>query len=245
MSRTRLYTDTDLCPGAELTLEGGPARYLGRVLRLRVGDELTLFNGRGGEYPAVLQSLDKASVTVALGEFVDREAESSCEIHLLQGLARGERMDLVVQKCTELGVRRITPLSTDHGVVRLDGKRARKRVEHWRGIAASACEQCGRNRLPEIDEPTGLRDWLGQNFEQKTRRLILRPGTATPIGAIAAGSSALVLLIGPEGGFSESEYELADATGFEPVALGPRILRTETAAIAAVAALQVLFGDMG
>lgn len=244
MPRSRLYTDTDLRPGTELMLGGAPARYLGRVLRLRVGDELTLFNGHGGEYYAVVQSLGKEAVTLEVGEFIDREAESPLRIHLLQGLARGERMDLIVQKCTELGVSRISPLSTDHGVVRLEGKRARKRVDHWRGIAASACEQCGRNRLPEIDEPIGLRDWLGQNLEQQAARIILRPGAATPIGDVAVDASTLVLLIGPEGGFSESEYELAEATGFEPVGLGPRILRTETAALATVTALQTLFGDM-
>lgn len=244
MPRSRLYTDTDLRPGTELMLDGAPARYLGRVLRLRAGDELTLFNGRGGEYRAVLRSFGKAAVTLEVGDFIDREAESPLRIHLLQGLARGERMDLVIQKCTELGVGRISPLSTDHGVVRLEGKRAKKRVDHWRAIAASACEQCGRNRLPDIDEPIGLRDWLGRNLEQQAARLILRPDAATPVGAVAVDASTLVLLIGPEGGFSESEYELAEATGFEAVRLGPRILRTETAALATITALQTRFGDM-
>jgi 16S rRNA (uracil1498-N3)-methyltransferase len=245
MSRTRLFTESNLGPGAEITLSGDAARYLGRVLRLRQDDEVTVFNGEGGEYEATVVSLAKSSVTLRTGNFVDREAESPLSIHLLQGLARGERMDLVVQKATELGVGRITPLVTEYGVVRLDGQRARKRTAHWRGVATSACEQCGRNRLPVIDEPIGFREWLGANPAQDSTRLILRPGTGRLLASELIESTSLVLLIGPEGGFSDAEYELAELTGFEPIGLGPRILRTETAALAALAALQALRGDMG
>lgn len=244
MSRTRLFTDSNLGPGAEILLSGDAARYLGRVLRLRPDDEVTVFNGDGGEYEATVVSLAKSSVTLRTGNFIDREAESPLSIHLVQGLARGERMDLVVQKATELGVDRITPLMTEYGVVRLDGQRAAKRTAHWRAVAASACEQSGRNRLPVIDEPIGFREWLGGNSNRDWTRLILRPGAGRSLASASIESGCAVLLIGPEGGFSEAEYELAELTGFAAIGLGPRILRTETAALAAMSALQVLHGDM-
>lgn len=244
MSRIRLYTDDTLGPGAELTLSGDPARYLGRVLRLRPGDIVTLFDGRGGEYEATLLSLGKSSVTLRAGRYHDRDVESPIQIHLLQGLARGERMDLIVQKCTELGVDRISPLTTEYGVVRLDDKRAEKRLVHWRGIAASACEQCGRNRLPTIDSPRGLRDWLGHYRAQNVTRLVMIPHAGKPLATVAIDTTSVVLLIGPEGGLSDEEQELAALAGFEAAGLGPRILRTETAAVATVAALQALHGDM-
>jgi 16S rRNA (uracil1498-N3)-methyltransferase len=244
MSRTRLFTESNLGPGADITLSGDAARYLGRVLRLRPDDEVTVFNGDGGEYEATVVSLAKSTVTLRTGNFIDREAESPLSIHLLQGLARGERMDLVVQKATELGVNHITPLMTEYGMVRLDGQRAAKRTAHWRGVAASACEQCGRNRLPAIDQPIGFREWLGGNPQQDATRLILRPGADASLASAAIDSTSVVLLIGPEGGFSEAEYELAELTGFAATGLGPRILRAETAALATLAALQALHGDM-
>jgi 16S rRNA (uracil1498-N3)-methyltransferase len=153
-------------------------------------------------------------------------------------------MDIVVQKATELGVHRITPVITEYSVVRLDPKRTEKRVQHWRGIGASACEQSGRNVLPQIDPPQALRSWLGDNFERPGTRLIMKPGAKGSMKSIDGNVQQLILLIGPEGGFSNSEYELADATGFSAIGFGARILRTETAAVAAIAALQTLFGDL-
>jgi len=244
MSRTRLHVDSPLSENSEFELTGDPARYIGRVLRLGPNDELTLFDGRGGEYPATILSLGKNNVRLAIAGHVDRDIESPLAIHLLQGISRGDRMDFVVQKATELGVHRITPVITEYSVVRLDPKRAEKRVQHWRGIGASACEQSGRNVLPQIDPPQALRTWLGDNFEGPGDRLIMKPGAKASMKSIDSNVQQLILLIGPEGGFSDSEYELANATGFNAIGFGARILRTETAAVAAITALQTLFGDL-
>jgi 16S rRNA (uracil1498-N3)-methyltransferase len=153
-------------------------------------------------------------------------------------------MDFVVQKSTELGVRRITPVSSEYSVVRLDEKRTEKRVHHWRGIAASACEQCGRNTLPVIDPPVSLRNWLGEHRNNEGMRLILRPGSGTSLKSVDVSDNRLTVLVGPEGGFSDAEYDLAAATGFESAGLGPRVLRTETAALAVLTVLQSIHGDL-
>jgi 16S rRNA (uracil1498-N3)-methyltransferase len=244
MLRTRIHIDQPLHPNTDVELSGDRAHYIGRVLRLQPGDDLTLLNGRGGEYRAVIRTIGKRIVGLSLGEHIKSELESPLSIHLLQGVSRGERMDFVVQKATELGVARVTPIITDYSVVRLAPVRAQKRALHWRGIAASACEQCGRNLLPDIDEPISLRNWLGENGESSGSRLILTPGTTDSLASVDGGAMMMTLLVGPEGGFSEAEYELAAATGFHALNLGPRILRTETAAIAALAVLQALFGDL-
>ena len=244
MSRTRLHTDEHLRAGSDIELRGDPAHYVGRVLRLGPGDEVTLFDGRGSEYPSVILSVTKNAVTLLPGEAVNRNIESPLYIHLLQGISRGERMDFVVQKATELGVAKITPVQTEHSVVRLDAKRGDKRAAHWRGIATSACEQCGRNVLPEIDSPVTLRNWLGENHDGSGARVILRPGADATLAAAPVADGAITVLIGPEGGFSDSEYEAAAAAGFCEVGFGPRVLRTETAALAIVAALQALHGDL-
>jgi len=152
-------------------------------------------------------------------------------------------MDFVIQKATELGVNCITPVITEYGVVKLEDKRAIKKPEHWYGVAISACEQCGRTRLPKINCPAPLRNWMGENREPAGSRLIMKPGATRPLSKVEIGNRPVTVLIGPEGGFSEAEYELADIAGFEPVGFGPRILRTETAAMAIIAALQTLYGD--
>ncbi len=229
--------------GAEVIVDGDRARYVGRVLRLRVGDMITVFDGSGPEWPATIEGMTRHSATLQLGESVDASAESPLKIHLVQGVSRGERMDYVVQKATELGVKRITPVLTAYGVVKLDEKRAVKRREHWQGVAASACEQSGRSRLPLIDEPVPLKHWFGANSAASDADLVLAPGAATPLAAIATPQTKVCLLVGPEGGFSHEEYEDADVAGFMPVSLGPRILRTETAAAAALAVMQSLWGD--
>jgi len=244
MSRTRLHIDRPLSANSEFELTGDPARYVGRVLRLSPDDELTLFDGSGGEYHATIISLSKSNVMVSIAGHVERNVESPLAIQLLQGISRGDRMDFVVQKVTELGVQRITPLITEYSVVKLEPKRAEKRLQHWRGIAASACEQSGRNVLPQIDAPQPLRNWLGENFEVPGARVILKPGAEDSIRSIRSDVCELILLIGPEGGFSDAEYELAEATGFSATGFGERILRTETAAVAAIAALQTLYGDL-
>lgn len=244
MPRTRLHIDDSLTAGAEIRLDGEQAQYIGRALRLGPNDEITVFDGSGGEYPATILAVGRNRVDIRVGQHVARNAESPLAIHLLQGISRGDRMDFVVQKATELGVQRITPVITEYAVVKLAPARAEKRLQHWRGISRSACEQSGRNILPQIDAPLALRSWLGENNDAPGLRLILKPGGTTSLGTLGSDTRELTVLIGPEGGFSQSEYDLAEATAFQPVGFGPRILRTETAAVAALAALQSLYGDL-
>ena len=244
MSLKRLFIAERLCAGAELHLGDEQARYLGRVLRLRAGDSVNLFNGDDGEWSATIERLGKNQVVVAIRQSVANNAESRLRTHLVQGISRGERMDFVVQKATEHGVKRITPVLTDYGVVKLDSKRAEKRRVHWQRVAESACEQCGRFHPPLIDAPTALKEWFGAARDRDTTDLILKPGTETPLSEIDAPETKLCLLVGPEGGFSDREYEDADIAGFAAVAIGPRILRTETAAVAALSIAQLLWGDL-
>lgn len=243
MSKTRLYFDGPLVAEAEIELDGDQARYVNRVLRLRRDDRVTLFNGDGAEYPSIIRSPGKDRVAVSVIGQCNRSVESALRLHLLQGVSRGERMDHVVQKATELGAQRITPVMTEYSMVKLKGERADKRIRHWRGVASSACEQCGRNTLPELDPPVALRDWLGRNPDGAETRLAFRPGAADSLAALQPAAAGLTVLIGPEGGLSEAEYDLVAAVGFRLVRFGPRILRTETAAVAVIAALQTLYGD--
>ena len=242
---TRLFVSGTLINGAERTLDGDAARYLGKVLRARIGDTVTLFNGDGSDVECRILSITKSTVSVCIGDRIQRDAESPLRIHLVQGVSRGDRMDWVVQKATELGVKRITPILTEFGVVKLDADRAEKRREHWQKVATSACEQSGRTRLPLIDIPVPLRTWLGQKTDAADVDLVLHPGASQPLSAVAPPTTKVCLLVGPEGGFSDDEYNVVAASGFVDVALGPRILRTETAALAAVAVLQSLWGDLG
>ncbi len=242
--KTRLFVSGELFNGATLELEGDKARYLGRVLRLRPGDEVRVFNGEGPEHSAVVEAVSKSAVTLRVGDSYETTTESPLRVHLVQGVSRGERMDFVIQKATELGVKRLTPVLTEYGVVKLDAKRAEKRREHWQGVAQSACEQSGRVRVPLIDAPMPLKTWFGDQPADVDEQLILRPGATAPLAGIEAPSTKVCLLIGPEGGFSNSEYEDAEIAGFNPVSLGPRVLRTETAAVAALSVLQSKWGDL-
>lgn len=242
--KTRLFVSQDLINGGQVELEGNRARYLGRVLRLRVGDAITVFDGSGPEWPATIESMTRSTATLVLGDSREVRTESPLKTHLVHGVSRGERMDFVVQKATELGVKRITPVLTEYGVVKLDRERAAKRRDHWQGVAASACEQSGRTRPPLIDPPVPLKRWFGEKPEGTDVELVLRPGAATALSGVAAPTTKVCILIGPEGGFSESEYEDAEIAGFDAVSLGPRILRTETAAAAALAVIQASWGDL-
>jgi 16S rRNA (uracil1498-N3)-methyltransferase len=258
MRLTRVYVDAPLVPGTRITLEGSAASHVTRVLRLRTGDALTLFNGRGGEYAASIDKSQAGVVTVAIGEHRAAERESPLAITLAQGLSRGERMDLVVQKATELGVTQLQPLLTERSVVRLDAQQAHRKLNHWHAIAVAACEQSGRNRLPEVMAPATLRDFLrtgggraaagGQAAPAADTlagtRLLLSPAAAVRIDEVPRPAGGVTLLIGPEGGLAEAEQEAARTAGFILVRLGPRVLRTETAAIAALALLQRQFGDL-
>ncbi len=241
--RTRLYVPGSLESGASLPLDSERSHYVSRVLRLRAGDELVLFDGKGNEYAARIASASRNGVTVSVGERRERDVESTLAIRLIQGISRGDRMDVVVQKATELGVRRITPVITEFSVVRLDAAKAGKRLEHWTKIAQGACEQCGRNRLPEIDAPQTLSAILGSSTTRGAR-LVLHPGASESLASLLAVDEPVELLIGPEGGLSDAELELAAAAGFRAYSLGPRILRTETAAIAALTVLQARHGDL-
>jgi len=249
MSRTRLFSPVPLPANTDVTLVGDQARYISRVLRLKPGDVFTIFDGKGGEYPATVTTISKTTVQINIATICRRNVESPLAIHLLQGVSRGDRMDFVVQKATELGVQRITPVLTEFSVVKLEPKRAKKRAQHWSNIAISACEQCGRDILPHIDAPQPLRDWFGQNMDNKLAstdtRILLRPAAESALESIAEPAGELTLLVGPEGGFSDAEYEQAEIAGFRAAGFGPRILRTETAAIAAIAVLQSLHGDLG
>ena len=244
MARTRLFVSEKLESGLPLELGSHQARYVGRVLRLRVGDAVSVFNGQGGEYTATLQSIGKNAATLLIGAQHEVATESPLKIHLVQGISRGERMDFVVQKATELGVKRITPVLSEYGVVRLDSSRAEKRREHWQGVASSACEQSGRTRPPLVDAPTSLNAWFGARTDKADTDLILQPGATTALASLAAPATKVCLLIGPEGGFSKKEFEDASVAGFSAVSLGPRVMRTETAALAAIAVAQSLWGDL-
>lgn len=239
----RLYVDQALATGREVVLNEDQAHYAGRVRRLRPGDRLRLFNGDGGEFEATVESVARRRFVVAVGDYVALEAESPLRITLLQGISRGDRMDFVIQKATELGVHRISPVTTERSVVKLGPEKLEKRARHWARIAQSACEQCGRNRVPVIDEAADLPARL--RAEECGQRLLLHRGSDKALGSIAPGTGAIELLIGPEGGLTEAERELASASGFTACTLGPRILRTETAAIAALAVLQSRAGDLG
>jgi 16S rRNA (uracil1498-N3)-methyltransferase len=243
MSTSRLFSPIQLRANAELSFGSEQARYVGRVLRLRRGDALTVFDGSGGEYPATIDTVTKQELSLSVGEQVSRSTESPLRIRLVQGISRGERMDVVVQKATELGVHRISPVLTDFSVVRLEPDRAAKRRDHWQKVAQSACEQCKRNIVPEIDAPQSLLDWFGDNAGADELQLVLRADAVESMSAVEVTGSALTILIGPEGGFSEAEYERASAAGLRAVRLGPRILRTETAALAALSIAQATWGD--
>ena len=245
MPRTRLHIAGTYSAESTLELDDDKARYLSRVLRLRVGDSLRVFDGEGNEYAATISSIGKSGASLCVESEITTKTESGLRIHLVQGISRGERMDFVVQKATELGVKRITPVLTEYGVVKLDALRAEKRRDHWQKVTASACEQSGRVRVPLVDAPIPLKAWFGNKPEQIDAELILKPGATTPLARIPAPETKVCVLIGPEGGFSDIEYEDAIVAGFRPVSLGPRVLRTETAAVAALAILQSTWGDLG
>ena len=253
MRLTRVYVDAPLAAGTRVILEGNAASHVTRVLRLRVGEALTLFNGAGGEYAASIEAARGGRLTVAVGEPLAVERESPLTLTLAQGVSRGERMDLVVQKATELGVSAIVPLFTERSVVRLGAQQAERKLNHWRAIAIAACEQSGRNRLPSVAPPVSLADVLRSGADREggasgsgvhNLRLLLSPGATSRIDALPRPATSVTVLIGPEGGLTNAEQEAAVAAGFLPVRLGPRVLRTETAAIAALALLQRVFGDL-
>jgi len=243
MRLTRVHVFEPLAPGHRHTIEGDAANHIMRVLRLRPGDPLTLFDGRGGEHTARVEGFCKDSVIVEVGDRSATAVESPLSLTLAQGVSRGERMDWVVQKATELGVTRIIPVMTERSVVRLDSKQAERKRLHWQGIGIAACEQSGRDRLPSIDTPLGLAEFLGRVDDLATR-VLLSPAANLRVADLPRPRGSVVVLIGPEGGLAEAEQRAALAAGFVGVRLGPRVLRTETAAVAALTLLQHRFGDL-
>ncbi|HEX3603039.1 MAG TPA: 16S rRNA (uracil(1498)-N(3))-methyltransferase [Steroidobacteraceae bacterium] len=255
MRLTRVFIDGALDAGSLVDLTRDTAAHLVKVLRARSGDELVLFNGNGSEYSGTIETVRGARVSASIGAARLLDRESPFHLTLVQCVPRGDRMDFIVQKATELGVARIVPVLSRRSVVRLDAGQAASKQAHWRAVAVSACEQCGRNRLPAVEAPQPLLGYLGglQPWEASvgSLRLVLEPERAsagshaaqtTGIERSAAGGAQIA--IGPEGGFAPEELEAFDLSAFARLSLGPRVLRTETAAIAAIAVLQARFGDM-
>lgn len=237
----RVFTEHPLAEGATLALEEAPSRHLAKVLRMGPGRELVLFNGQGGEYSARVAAVSKKSVEVEITKFYSQERESPLALELAIGISRGDRMDWVLQKATELGVTRISPLFSERTEVKLKGERLEKKQAHWRQVTIGACEQCQRNRLPELAQPTSLEQWLDRPNPGLRFVLHHRDSKGLPKGE---SPDQVALLVGPEGGLSEEEIERARAAGCEPLTLGPRVLRTETAPVAAIALAQYLWGDL-
>lgn len=244
MREIRIYIDLPLAVGSELTLPPAPAHHVARVLRLRAGQPLTLFNGHGGQYAATVQSVSGRDVRLSVGEHQAIDRESPLDITLVQAVSRGRHMDYTLQKAVELGVNRIVPVLSEFGQVRLEGKRLPGRLEHWRGVVIAACEQCGRNRLPAVDMPQPFSSWL-ETLPAGLVRLLLDPQAGQPLRDLPVPAAGIVILSGPEGGFSPDERQAALQAGCHAIGLGPRVLRTETAAPAAITACQALWGDLG
>jgi 16S rRNA (uracil1498-N3)-methyltransferase len=237
----RVYVDRPLEPGIALELPEAAARHLFQVLRLGGGAQLRVFNGDGRDYTARIDRATRQGARIDVLTAGDEEPPPPLAIHLALGVSRGERMDFAIQKAVELGVAGITPLFTERSMVQLQGERLARRVEHWRGVMIGACEQSGRRRLPRLLEPSRLSDWLAQPHPHT---LLLDPGGELPLPALPTPAVRLSLLVGPEGGLAPRERSAARASGVRGVRLGPRILRTETAPLAAIAIIQALWGDL-
>lgn len=238
----RFYCTGRLAAGTEIALDDNAAHHALRVLRLQAGDEVTLFGGTGGEFSGRLLRIDGRRVVIDVGAYDPVERESPLAITLVQGLASADRMDYAVQKAVELGVAGLQPVVTARSVSKLDDARADKRVAHWRQIAIASCEQCGRNRVPDIHAPRALHGWLALP-SPASQRLLLAPDAGETLADLTRPVGGVELLVGPEGGLTAAEATAALSAGFRAVRAGPRILRTETAAPAALAALNVLWGD--
>jgi 16S rRNA (uracil1498-N3)-methyltransferase len=236
---TRIFQAIPLSLHVTIELDSQGSHHVARVLRAKMGDALTVFNGEGGEYQGTIVRIDKKAVAVQL-----RDSESPLQLILAQGISRGEKMDYTIQKAVELGVSKIIPLLTERCNVKLDDERRQKRFQHWQSIVVSACEQSGRNKIPEIVMPQIFSAWLPT--VEAEHCFVLAPTAEQTLKEYSVQKNAqVVLLIGPEGGLSQIEIAQSARHGFSPLMLGPRILRTETAAVAALAALQCCFGDLG
>jgi 16S rRNA (uracil1498-N3)-methyltransferase len=250
MRLTRIFVDAPMVTGARLILPPGPAGHVVRVLRMQAGASVRAFNGQGGEFDASIESVQRDAVTLRIGTLQAIERESPLHITLLQGIARGEKMDLILQKATELGVAAVVPVTTARSTVRLDEEAASRKHNHWRGVLVGACEQCGRNRIPAIAAPAGFA--AAVTSSQSHLKLLLEPEPEAetlrtllaPVFPSEGQRLSVCILVGPEGGLDPQEVQMAKHAGFLPCKLGPRVLRTETAALTALAALQILAGDL-
>lgn len=242
MRISRFFCPCPLTVSPSFVLPERAAHHAGRVLRLRVGDAIALFNGDGNDYAATITRATRDVVTAEITAVTPRDRESPLDVTLAQSVSSAERMDYTLQKAVELGVRRIQPLTTERSIVRLDKERAARKHAHWRNVVWSACEQCGRARVPEVSPTQPLGEWSDQ-LPDDALKLILSPLAERRLKDLSLSERPIVLLAGPEGGFSDNDLAIAARAGFTPVQLGPRILRTETAALAALAALQTLAGD--
>ncbi|MGE0115930.1 MAG: 16S rRNA (uracil(1498)-N(3))-methyltransferase [Steroidobacteraceae bacterium] len=243
MRLTRIHVNAPLQVDSELPLPASGANHLVRVLRLREGAALIVFDGAGHEHHAEISRVDGNKVRVRVGNKLAGTTESPLHITLAQGISRGERMDWTLQKATELGVSAIAPVLTARSVVRLDDKQSGKKQEHWQGIVIGACEQSGRSIVPTVQTPVSLRNYLN-NHNKDGMRFVLSPTAPASLAGLSSLSSKVELLIGPEGGLDDDEVMQAENAGFIPVRLGPRVLRTETASVVALSVLQALWGDL-
>ena len=244
MRLNRAHVELPLAPGARITLPEPAAQHLLRVLRLREGDECVLFNGDGHDYKARITAAGKRGGEVEILGSERVENESPLRITLVQGIARGEKMDLILQKATELGVAGFIPVSSQRSEVKLDPARAEKRLAHWRSVVASACGQCGRARVPPVEPPQSLATAL-EALAPAGPRLLLDPFAPATVATLdGGGATGFIVAVGPEGGWSPNDRAMLQEAGFTGIRLGPRVLRTETAGLAALAALQARFGDL-
>lgn len=242
---TRLYFYGELQPGRKCLLPRAQAHHAARVLRLKAGDELVLFNGDGAQYRAVVARAAADGFLVEVREREGAGCETPLAVTLAQGVSSGERMDFTLQKAVELGVVAIQPLATRRSVVRLDAERAAKRLAHWQAVVVAACEQCGRNRIPKVEPVRAIEEWTRALAREPADalRLLLSPRAQTSLRELERPAGGVLLLAGPEGGLAPEEEQDAQGSGFSAVRLGPRVLRTETIALAALAAPQALWGD--
>ncbi|MBB6094798.1 16S rRNA (uracil1498-N3)-methyltransferase [Povalibacter uvarum] len=243
MRLNRIYCEGPLAAGATIPLSSAGAYHVARVLRMRPGAPLVVFDGSGTDHQAEIVAVEGDQVMVQLRTSTPGMGESPLRVTLVQGISRGERMDWTLQKATELGVTAIAPVLTARSVVRLDDKQATKKQAHWRAIVVGACEQCGRSKVPTVTTPISLRDYF-TNVRKDGMRLVLSPSAPGSLAGIASLPSKVELLIGPEGGLDDDEIAAAQKAGYMPVRLGPRVLRTETAAVVALTVLQALWGDL-
>jgi 16S rRNA (uracil1498-N3)-methyltransferase len=244
MQTHRLYTETLIKPGIDFYIENTKAHYIKQVLRLKKDNFITVFDGSGHEYEAVIKELYKNKILVVPSTSKFHEQKNKRQIRVGQSLIKKDKMDMLIQKVTELGIHQISPLTSKYSTVKIKESRLDNKLEHWEKIIQSACEQCGRNILPLIDAPDSAQNFISNSLEERYR-LILDPNATMRIHDINPMDKHIEMMIGPEGGFSDDEIEFAAKNDFLPVSMGPRILRAETAAITALVILQTLWGDMG